>query len=197
MTVLAWPSSLFPSDQEWELLTNTQSSRSPFTRTGQDVELQGAGWWCQLTFDALTPDEERELSGLLSALRGPIGRIAVPDFGFAGNRGGATGTLTATAGARSKIVTIAGVGGTAPHFRRGDRLGIGGRLHEVCFDVTASAGSAEVEIAPPLRAEAAAAPVITLGMTTIMQLPNDKQHRRRKRGSAPSSRQIELVEAFT
>jgi hypothetical protein len=187
MTVLSWPANLFPSDQDWDLLTNTQSSRSPFTGTGQDVELPGAKWWCQLTFDALTSDEERELSGLLSALRGPIGRIAVPDFGFAGNRGGASGTLTATAAAHVKIVTIAGISGLAPHFRRGDRLGIGGRLHEVCVDATASAGSAEVEIAPPLRAAAAAAPIVTLGITTVMQLADDRQHRRRKRGSSPSS----------
>jgi hypothetical protein len=196
MTILDWPASLAPSASQWGLVTSSTDAASPFTGTGQTWELPGARWEAELTFRVLAGDRKRDLSGLLARLRGPVGRVALPDHGYTGKRGSAAGTITATGNAAAKTITLSGMTGAAPRLRAGDRLGIGGRMYEVCADVAGSSGDATVEIAPPLRAQAVAAPVILVAPTTVMRLADDGQNRLQHRVADIASATLRFVEAL-
>jgi hypothetical protein len=69
-------------------------------------------------------------------------------------------------------------------------------MYVVCADVAGSSGDAVVEIAPPLRAEAAAAPVILTAITTIMRLADDGQNRLQQRPADQASTTLRFVEAL-
>lgn len=196
MTPILWPASLRPSSCDWRLVTRTASVVSPFTGARQDIELPGALWQCTLTFDALTLEEERALSGLLSRLRGPVGRVYVPDFAHFGNRGSAGGTMRATGAMDAKVITVTGITGNGVAFAVGDRIEIDARIYEVCVDAVADGGAATLEIAPPLRVAAVNVRLWVEDLHTIMQLQDDRQHGRRQRGSAPPSREVTFVEAL-
>lgn len=169
----AWPAALIPNEVDWGIRTNTLAMTSPWTGGGTFYELQGARWECTTIFRNLPASLHRELLGLLDHLRGGVTTVALPLWMHEERQGGATGSMTVTADAHAKLIDVAGIGGTNPAFKRGDMVGIAGRLYRVTKDATATAGAAEVSIAPPLRAAASAASLVLTGLTVPMRLTDD------------------------
>jgi hypothetical protein len=166
-------------------------------------ELQGAAWRMELAFDGLAPARKRRLQGFLGSLYGPLGTVQVPDWDHdydtdsRGLGGGASGSITATGSKDARIIALAGVGGTAPHFLYGDRIGIGGRVYMVCQDATAASGSiGSLSIAPRLREDAAAAPVALAGLTIDMRLLDDAQTMFDIAPEGTASKPLTLVEVL-
>lgn len=171
-----WPTTLIPNEMpSWGIETNSLELSSPWTGGRQVVELQGARWVCDMTFRNLTETQQRELSGFLDHLRGPVGVVSLPTFVNSSFAGSAGGTITATAAAHAKTVTMAGVTGAGAAFKRGDLIGIAGRLYRVTADASQTSGAATVSIAPPLRAAASSAAVTLADLVCPMSLIDDRQ----------------------
>ncbi len=171
-----WPATLIPNEMpSWGIESNTLELGSPWTRGRQAFELQGARWLCDMTFRNLTETQQRELVGFLDHLRGPVGVVDLPTFVNSSFAGSAGGTITATAAAHAKTVTMAGVTGSGSAFKRGDLIGIAGRLYRVTEDATQTSGAATVSIAPPLRAAASSAAVSLADLVCPMSLMDDRQ----------------------
>ena len=60
--------SIRPSSSSWGLVTNTQRHKSPLSGKVQVLELAGAKWEAQLTFNDLSPANGREILGFLASL---------------------------------------------------------------------------------------------------------------------------------
>jgi hypothetical protein len=197
-----WPTTIRPTAMDVQLGTTSiiiESQRNPLLAFVWELPIQL--WSATLTFGMLTEPQRRLLQGFLAGLDGPAGRVELPDWDYDGVnagaiRGGATGSMTATGDKDAKIIDVSGVGGSAPHFRAGDRLGIGGYVYIVTADATASGGTAELSIRPRLRAQAAAAAVSVSGLTFVMRLADDAQNRIQARGGIRGEAAVSLVEAI-
>lgn len=173
---IAWPASVLPTlPLRWQYVTNSVSTQSPFTKARRDEERIGAHWRVSAHFGPLYLAEARVLSSFLMALDGTVGRCVVPDWSYAGKQGGATGTITLTGNKDGKTATLAGVGGTGPHFLAGDRIEVGERLYQIVADFTASGGAGTVQLRPPLRQAHAAAAVEYQAPGCLMMLADDLQ----------------------
>lgn len=192
----AWPASLIPSDMRWGIETNTLSLTSPWTRSGQFYEMQGARWRCDVTFRNLTDALSRNLQGFLDHLAGPIRVVALPVWIQGELRGNAAGTILATGAAHSKNISLSGITGANPAFQRGDLIGIGGRLHRITAGGAHTAGVAAVSVAPPLREAASAAAVTVTDMTYPMRLAGDDEVMGRFRPKPFGDFSLSFVEAL-
>jgi hypothetical protein len=173
---IEWPAGILPTrPYRFTFLTNTASSISPFTRARRDEERPGAHWAMSAHFGPMPRDEARRLRAFLLGLDGPVGRVMVPDFSYEGQLGRASGPMTLTGAAGAKSVTVANVGGIAPHFLAGDRLEVAERLHEIVADAMASGGTATLSIRPPLREAVAGVRIDMARPRCRMQLPDDAQ----------------------
>jgi hypothetical protein len=174
VTAETWPAGLIPNDISWGIWAHTLGLESPWTRSGQYVELQGARWQLSMSFRALDETQQRELAGFLDHLRGSVGIVAMPTWVHETKQGSAAGTILATAAAHAKLIGLTGVTGAGVSFKRGDLLGIAGRLHRVTADATHDGGTiAALSIAPPLRASATGAAVSLANLTCPMRLVGD------------------------
>jgi len=162
MTILSWPNAaLVPSSMRFGLSANTMSGGvSPWDQTEQTIELPGARWQFELTFEGLDQDEGRMLNVFLARLGGRAGRFTWSPTGFT-RRGVATGAPVINGGSQSGISLLtrgwgSGEVGKAA-FRRGDWISYQdytGRhqLHLVTDDCfVASGGTCAIPIAPQMR----------------------------------------------
>lgn len=192
-----WPATLIPNEMPvWGIEPNSLELGSPWTRGRQVFELQGARWVCDMTFRNLTETQQRELIGFLDHLRGPVGVVNLPTFVNGTFAGSAGGTILATAAAHAKTVTMAGVTGTGAAFKRGDLIGIAGRLYRITQDATQTDGAATVSIAPPLRAAAAGAAVTLADLVCPMALADDRQGLAGFRPKPVASLSLRFVESL-
>jgi hypothetical protein len=145
-------------------------------------ELPVQAWAMDLTLGLIPASLTLAYQAFLASLDGPAGLIAIPDWDYERKRvdfgypGGATGTITATGSKDAKTVALAGVGGTAPSFLAGSRLGVGGFVYQVTAD-TNRAGSAiaALPIRPRLRTDLSAAAVTLADIQFQMRLLDDAQ----------------------
>lgn len=92
MATLAWPAGVRPLRVAWQHLPKSAAQSSPFTHAVQAQGLAPALWSVTMTFDRLRRSEIAALEGLIGALDGQGGRVAVPAFGRETPLGVATGT---------------------------------------------------------------------------------------------------------
>lgn len=191
------PASLLgPAEVEWRQLDNVISLLSPYDGARQDVRRPGERWACTITWPLMRAEEWRPIVAWLTALAGPSGRALIPYHGPA-LAGGASGSPTATGVRHAGTVSLASVGGTAPHFRAGDVIEIGERLYMVTADATASGGAVTLQIWPRLRADLSAAPVRLVGPRCTMCLADPETIARRGRtGHLAELDPVEFVEAL-
>ena len=194
MPVLTWPAGLQLNGSTFHLRPHSRALESAATRTAVTQELPGARWEAQAEWSLLTRPMQRLLQGLLAALNGQTGTVAMPDFGYDGPQGSAAGNLLATGAAEALAITITGATGSNPVLRAGDRIGVAGRLYMVTADVTAAGGSATVPILPRLRAAAAGAAVATANLTCPMRLIDDGQGAIAVRPPLKGTATVSLVE---
>nr|EKU7866391.1 hypothetical protein [Proteus mirabilis] len=53
MSILEWPKEVIPTQENWQLLSNSKTFTSPFNGSSQTVRFPGSRWRCELTFNNL------------------------------------------------------------------------------------------------------------------------------------------------
>jgi len=174
MAILTFPVQL-PSNADWQLVSNTQTFKSPINGTVQTSESPGARWHVSLAFPKATPAEGRIMVAFLASLRGEAGRFYLWDHTQPTPRGTITGVPVVQGAAQiGASILTSGWTGT---LLAGDMIGIGGELKMVITDV-AGAGATPVAVAfePPLRASPASGSVIATNKpTAVFKLTGDNQ----------------------
>lgn len=191
---LDWPDGLRPQRIRWALQTSTDLLVSPMGGPGQTWELPGARWTCSMSFTLLTPSRRRQLEGLLAALAGPAGRIAVPYLADYPVGGGAAGSPTITGELSAIEAAFTGMGGASPYLLAGDRFGVGERLHMVTETVTATSGT--IKFRPGLRIGVSVGAILLAGATCRMRLASDDEAAIDVRSAGLASAEIAFVEAL-
>lgn len=186
MPVYAWPAAILPSRFRIELVANSQSGgRSPFDGTEQTLELPGARWAADLSFEGLPSEEHRPFLAFLTALRGRAGRfdwrVPLPRQGVAGGtpvirQAGLTGVVVRTSGWGAGVAVVPGdfVGWTDPTGRPALHQ-VTGDANEAPNSVTSAAGIADFSVTPPIRrAPALNAPFFSSNAVGRFRLAEDR-----------------------
>lgn len=180
MSVKSFPA-ISPAAIRWTLVSNSQTFRSPLIKSVQTLELPGAYWMAELTFNTLTTAKKRLLSAFLVSLRGGAGRFRLADLGNVEMSGSGSGSPVVMQ-SLSNLPTAIGSSGWTPGatgvLKAGDMIGFAGdELKMVMEDVDADgSGQAVIIVEPPFRAQPAnASSIVITNPTCIMKLVDDHQ----------------------
>ncbi|HID9639660.1 TPA: hypothetical protein ACXI2O_003656, partial [Proteus mirabilis] len=77
MSILEWPKEVIPTQENWQLLSNSKTFTSPFNGSSQTVRFPGSRWRCELTFNNLNEEKSRQLEALVASLDGMSGRVKI------------------------------------------------------------------------------------------------------------------------
>lgn len=77
--IFDWPEGIYPRTQKYYLLPRSTQFASVLTGQDHVLERDAAKWVAEFTFE-LEGNRARILDALIAALRGPTGKILVPDF---------------------------------------------------------------------------------------------------------------------
>lgn len=77
--IFDWPEGIYPRTQKFYLLPRSTQFASVLTGQDHVLEREAAKWVAEFTFE-LEGNRARVLDALIAALRGPTGKILVPDF---------------------------------------------------------------------------------------------------------------------
>ncbi len=177
MSVLAFPPTLIPSASEFLLVSNTQIFESPLSGHVQSLELPGARWRANLTFDKLSEADGRDLAGFLAALRGRSGTFTLHDHSLLSPRGVGTGTPLVNGASQtgSTLITDGWTVSTPGIMKTGDLFQIGNELKILTADVASdSGGNATLIFESPIRTSPAENSAIIINSPkALMKLSSD------------------------
>ncbi|HEK2965069.1 TPA: hypothetical protein SMV04_003609, partial [Proteus mirabilis] len=80
MSILEWPKEVIPTQENWQLLSNSKTFTSPFNGSSQTVRFPGSRWRCELTFNNLNEEKSRQLEALVASLDGMSGRVKIASW---------------------------------------------------------------------------------------------------------------------
>lgn len=148
---IAWPDGLCPSEMTWGVVYNNRAFTSSLSNAQQIVGYPGAYWQCQLTFSALSREEERVLTAFIGRLQGMFGTFNLP--AFTRTRSDSIGApVVVTANAQASFMRLGGVTASKKVFSMGDYITIAGEMFEVVDDaVSASNGQVVVNLNKRIR----------------------------------------------
>lgn len=192
---IAWPEGLCPTEMTWGVVYNNRAFTSTLSNAQQIVGYPGAYWQCQLTFSALSRDEERLLTAFIGRLQGMFGTFNLP--AFTRKRSDSIGApVVVTANAQSSVMSIGGVTASSKVFSMGDYITIGGVMFEVIDDaVSAANGQVLVTVNKPIRKTIAAGAAVEYREPFAeMRLTSDSHSLARR--PVFSNLTLELREAF-
>lgn len=177
MPAVNWPATpgWAPASSGFRLRSFSLLSGSPYTGAHKAVSI-GQVWVCQITLQQRSVEQNHIMGAFLNALEGPSGVVRIFDWlrksprllsvdnypfddgtwfddGFGWTDSGYAPLLTADAARGDKQVSMEGLPVSAPAFRRGDLIELGGYLYELTRDASGDAdGEATIFIQPGLRA---------------------------------------------
>lgn len=151
MSILEWPKEVIPTQENWQLLSNSKTFTSPFNGSSQTVRFPGSRWRCELTFNNLNEEKSRQLEALVASLDGMSGRVKIASWIRKGRYGYGS--------PRIAIPSLLGHRLETKDWKRnmrvlqqGDRLTVGNELKMVVADVISdNQGRANILISPMLR----------------------------------------------
>ncbi len=170
--VLDFPD-ILPARASWKLVSNTQVFRSPLSGAIQTVELPGARWHAELTFEKLSHAQARELAAFLVRLRGQAGRFRLHDHTHPQPFGAATGApVVAGSGQTGTSLNTSGWTPSTPGILQpGDYFSTAGELKMVVATADSDAnGNATIVFEPPLRTSPADQATITVDKPTAVMM---------------------------
>lgn len=204
MPTLAYPTlSILPAAATFSLIPNTQVFVSPLSGASQTMELPGARWAGQFSYDNMSDADIRILRGFLAQLRGRAGRFFMYDFSHPTPSGVATGTPIVALAQTAGQVTLNTSGWTASRtniMMIGDYFATStGELKMVVANVNSSAtGTATLTFEPPLRAAVTLSSAITINTPkATCMLMDDQQDQIDLRPPILGSVTIKFMEAFS
>jgi hypothetical protein len=143
-----------PTNQSFELVTNTKKFQSPLSNAIQTVSRKGSYWKTTMRFNNLTGAQRSELQAFISKLDGQTHRMRVSDYGYV-RRGNASSGSPVVKGSGQSGSTLLADGAslsTTAYLAAGDYISFNDELHMVTSDVNSdSSGNLSIPIAPPIR----------------------------------------------
>jgi hypothetical protein len=144
-----------PTNQTFELVTNTRQFQSPTSGAIQTLSRKGSFWKTRMTFSNLSGSDRAELQAFIAKMDGQVHRMRLEDYGRVRN-GAATSPQTVLvdgAGQTGSSITLDGATASVTNFfKAGDYLSFNNELHMVTDDASSDAsGDLTVSIAPPIR----------------------------------------------
>ncbi|WP_368909904.1 hypothetical protein [Proteus penneri] len=142
---------MIPTQENWQLLSNSKTFTSPFNGSSQTVRFPGSRWRCELTFNNLNEAKSRQLEALVASLDGMSGRVRISSWIRKGKEGYGTPKIS-SAGQSGSVLQTSGWKRNMRVLQQGDRLTIGNELKMVVADVVSNnEGRAVISISPMLR----------------------------------------------
>lgn len=196
MAALEWPGPN-PSSQNWSLVSNTKTFRSPFNGASQVVRYPGSRWKSTITYSVLDENQARKIEAVIAALDGEFGRVKLRDWGReprtpAGvplvSDPNQTGTELHTKGWEPGVVVL----------RAGDYFTVNDELKKVTADVKSTeSGEAVIPFSPMLRSSPDADASIEVAEPYgIFKLADDSQGACDRSPGGITAMTIEFEEAF-
>ena len=147
--------SITPTNQTFELVTNTKSFQSPLSNSIQTISRKGSYWKTTMVFNNLTGSQRSELQAFISKLDGQAHRMRIRDYGAVryGNAVSPQTPLVQGSGQSGSTLTVDGASANVTdYFAAGDYISFNNELHIVTADANSNvSGVVEVSIAPPIR----------------------------------------------
>lgn len=147
--------SIRPSNQTFELVTNTKTFRSPLSNAIQTVSRKGSYWKTTMVFNNLSGTERSELQAFIAKLDGQTHRMRIRDYGAVryGNAVSPQTPLVQGSGQTGSSLTVDGASANiTDYFAAGDYISFNNELHIVTEGADSNvSGEVEVFIAPPIR----------------------------------------------
>lgn len=151
MEILNWPEDVCPTNEDWQLLSNSKTFTSPFTGSTQTARFPGSRWRCDLTFNNLTESKNRKLEALVAALDGVSGRVRISAWGRRG-RAGYGAPVVAGSGQLGSALQTKGWKRNMRVLAMGDYVTVGNELKLVTSDIFSDDnGRARLVFSPMLR----------------------------------------------
>ena len=156
MSTYNWPSSIEPSLQTFELVTNTRTFQSPINSAVQTSSRKGSYWKTTIELQNIKGGNRSWIQALLSRLNGQEHRLKIRDFGSI-KRGeyvaGADTLLIDGAGQTGINLNIKGASASiSNYFRVGAQIVFNQELHTIVANFNSDAsGNLAVQVAPPIR----------------------------------------------
>ncbi|WP_272577012.1 MULTISPECIES: hypothetical protein [unclassified Providencia] len=149
--VLEWPENVVPSSMNWQLISNSKTFTSAFTRSSQTVRFSGSRWRCTLMFNNLTEAISRELEVLMAQLDGESGRVKISNWIRQGLQGKGS-PLVSIGNQMGKSLQTKGWLKNSVVVRKGDYITVSNELKMVTENVISDKdGNAIIPISPMLR----------------------------------------------
>lgn len=147
--------SITPTNQTFELVTNSRQFQSPVSGAIQTLSRKGSVWKTRMTFSNLHGSDRAELQAFIAKMDGQTHRMRLEDYGRVRN-GAATSpqsVLVDGAGQTGSSVNLDGATANVTNFlKAGDYISFNNELHMVTENVSSDAsGDLAVSIAPPIR----------------------------------------------
>lgn len=151
MSILEWPKEVIPTQENWQLLSNSKTFTSPFNGSSQTVRFPGSRWRCELTFNNLNEEKSRQLEALVASLDGMSGRVKIASWIRKGRYGYGSPRI-AIPGQLGHRLETKDWKRNMRVLQQGDRLTVGNELKMVVADVVSdNNGRANIPISPMLR----------------------------------------------
>lgn len=176
MTTLSLPTlTCDPRSVEWQFLSRTLDTVSPYDQTTQTQELDGARWGVILTWLLHADADINAMMSFQARMRGRAGRCYVHNIARPTPQGTALGTPRVNGA--SQVGRTLSTDGWTPDatLLAGDFFAVGGELKMVVADATADAGGEmSITFEPALRAAPADNAALTVTRPTcVMMLTED------------------------
>ena len=151
MSILEWPKEVIPTQENWQLLSNSKTFTSPFNGSSQTVRFPGSRWRCELTFNNLNEEKSRQLEALVASLDGMSGRVKIASWIRKGRYGYGSPRIAIPNQLGNRLETKDWKRNMRV-LQQGDRLTVGNELKMVVADVVSdNNGRANIPISPMLR----------------------------------------------
>ncbi|MBG2811038.1 hypothetical protein I4571_17950, partial [Proteus mirabilis] len=151
MSILEWPKAVIPTQENWQLLSNSKTFTSPFNGSSQTVRFPGSRWRCELTFNNLNEEKSRQLEALVASLDGMSGRVKIASWIRKGRYGYGSPRIAIPSQLGHRLETKDWKRNMRV-LQQGDRLTVGNELKMVVADVVSdNNGRANIPISPMLR----------------------------------------------
>lgn len=151
MSILEWPKEVIPTQENWQLLSNSKTFTSPFNGSSQTVRFPGSRWRCELTFNNLNEEKSRQLEALVASLDGMSGRVKIASWIRKGRYGYGSPRIAIPRQLGHRLETKDWKRNMRV-LQQGDRLTVGNELKMVVADVVSdNQGYASIPISPMLR----------------------------------------------
>ncbi|MGJ8518012.1 hypothetical protein [Carnimonas bestiolae] len=157
MAAFTWPDTLRPQSQTLRCHYNNFAWTSALSNAQQIYGFAGAYWECEIQFDVLSAEQERELTSLLGRLGGMAGTCLIPDFVRRRAKKDLGNVQVSNGKAQSQQLGIKGLPSNKDVFKRGDYVSVNGELFEILEDIrSGNNGTATLPINRRIRANIAA-----------------------------------------